>query len=146
LDISNISSTTNSMIEIGYFDTYPDNDGTNYNGAWSVYPYFSSGNIVISDIERGLFVVRESGTLDIKDKEMANAFIISPNPATENPKITSKQNQVIKKVEIYNLLGQRIFSKDNLNHSEFVIPIEDFSKGIYLIEINSFASKRLILK
>ncbi|TCI93219.1 choice-of-anchor B family protein [Tenacibaculum sp. M341] len=62
LDISNISAATNSMDEVGFFDTYPSNDNASFNGAWSVYPYFASGNIIISDIERGLFIVRKSGT------------------------------------------------------------------------------------
>lgn len=60
LNISNIESPVNAMNEVGYFDTHPENDGPDFNGAWSVYPYFSSGNIIISDIERGLFVVRKN--------------------------------------------------------------------------------------
>lgn len=62
LDISNISSTTNPMTEIGYFDTYPSSNSANFNGVWSVYPYFASGNIMIGDIEGGLFIIRKSGT------------------------------------------------------------------------------------
>jgi choice-of-anchor B domain-containing protein len=44
--------------ETAYFDTYPDDDKAKYNGLWGVYPYFSSGTIVGSDIEKGLFVWR----------------------------------------------------------------------------------------
>ncbi|RED50453.1 choice-of-anchor B family protein [Seonamhaeicola aphaedonensis] len=60
LDISNINNA--SFTEIGYFDTYPEDNGTAFDGAWSVYPYLPSGNIIISDINRGLFIVRKSGT------------------------------------------------------------------------------------
>ncbi len=60
LDITNISASSNAMTETGFFDTYPDNNGASFNGTWSVYPYFASGNIVIGDINRGLFVVRKS--------------------------------------------------------------------------------------
>lgn len=60
LDISNISATTNSMTETAFFDTFPSSDTADFNGAWSVYPYFASGNIIISDIEGGLFIVRKS--------------------------------------------------------------------------------------
>ncbi|PNQ74995.1 regulator [Hanstruepera neustonica] len=56
IDISGVDG--NSMNEIAYFDTHPENNNTSFNGAWSVYPYFQSGNIIISDIERGLFIVR----------------------------------------------------------------------------------------
>ena len=60
LDISNIAASTNSMTETGYFDTFPPNDSANFNGAWSVYPYFASEIIIVSDIERGLFILRKS--------------------------------------------------------------------------------------
>ncbi|WP_299383361.1 choice-of-anchor B family protein [uncultured Lacinutrix sp.] len=60
LDISNISSATNAMTETAFFDTFPSSNSANFNGVWSVYPYFASGNIIISDIEGGLFVVRKS--------------------------------------------------------------------------------------
>lgn len=60
IDISNIESK--NLTEIGYFDTFPDNDLANFRGAWNVYPYFPSGNIIISDINRGFFIIRKSGT------------------------------------------------------------------------------------
>ena len=60
LDISEIGNET--FTEVGFFDTYPTDDDTEFNGAWSVYPYFSSGNIIVSDIDRGLFIIRKSGT------------------------------------------------------------------------------------
>jgi choice-of-anchor B domain-containing protein len=60
IDISQIANST--MTEVGYFDTYPQNNSANFNGVWNVYPYFSSGNIILSDIEGGLFVIRKSGT------------------------------------------------------------------------------------
>lgn len=60
IDISQINNKV--MTEVGFFDTYPQNNSANFNGAWNVYPYFPSGNIIISDIEKGLFIIRKSGT------------------------------------------------------------------------------------
>lgn len=60
IDISAIGA--NTMTEIGYFDTYPADNNAQFNGVWNVYPYFDSGNIVLSDIEQGLFVVRKKGS------------------------------------------------------------------------------------
>ena len=48
-----------ALNEIGYFDTYPGNDNASFNGAWSTFPYFDSGTVIVSDIERGLFVFSE---------------------------------------------------------------------------------------
>jgi len=41
---------------IGYFDTYPANDGQSYNGLWSCFPFFDSGTVIGSDIQNGLFI------------------------------------------------------------------------------------------
>jgi choice-of-anchor B domain-containing protein len=43
--------------EVGYFDVYPQDDRAEFNGTWANYPFFKSGNVVISGIEEGLFVV-----------------------------------------------------------------------------------------
>lgn len=59
IDISNIENK--SISEIAFFDSHPQNNNTVFEGAWSVYPFFESGNIIISDINAGLFVVRKSG-------------------------------------------------------------------------------------
>ena len=47
-------------VEVAYIDTRPEDDGTAYNGAWGNYPYFASGTLLISDIQRGLFVAKLS--------------------------------------------------------------------------------------
>lgn len=44
--------------EVGFFDIYPADDNPSFNGAWSTYPFFDSGTVLISGIEQGLFVVR----------------------------------------------------------------------------------------
>jgi choice-of-anchor B domain-containing protein len=41
----------------GHYDTYGANNSAGFNGAWGVYPFFPSGNIVVSDISSGLFVI-----------------------------------------------------------------------------------------
>ncbi|MEL7447714.1 MAG: choice-of-anchor B family protein [Pseudomonadota bacterium] len=57
-DLSDIAN--GNLIEAGFFDIYPQNDSASTNGAWSVYPYFDSGTVVVSGIEQGLFMVRLS--------------------------------------------------------------------------------------
>ena len=56
LDISGVA--TPSLSEVAFFDIYPGSNSPNFNGAWSTYPFFASGNVVVSGIEQGLFVLR----------------------------------------------------------------------------------------
>lgn len=49
-----------NMTEERFFDTYPSNNYTNFDGVWNVYPFFESGVIAISDIEGGLYLVKRS--------------------------------------------------------------------------------------
>lgn len=60
IDIGDIAN--GNMSELGYFDSYPTNNNTGYDGAWNVYPYFRSGNIVISDLSRGFLLVKSSAS------------------------------------------------------------------------------------
>jgi hypothetical protein len=45
-----------SPSEIAFFDTYPDDNAANFNGVWGNYPFFPSGTVIASDLDRGLFV------------------------------------------------------------------------------------------
>ena len=56
LDISN----PQDPIDVGFFDTFPVSDNGSFNGAWGVYPYLPSGNILISDISSGLYIVKDN--------------------------------------------------------------------------------------
>jgi len=49
--------------EVGYFDTFIGPDAAEFDGAWSVYPFFPSGNVIVSDIQGGLFVLDPSFAL-----------------------------------------------------------------------------------
>ena len=51
------SLATDTFTEVGFFDTYPESNSVGTEGAWSVYPFFPSGTIVVSDVARGLFVL-----------------------------------------------------------------------------------------
>lgn len=49
---------TGAMTEVAFFDTFPDADGLGFSGAWNVYPFFDNGTVLVSDVNRGLFVLR----------------------------------------------------------------------------------------
>jgi choice-of-anchor B domain-containing protein len=53
-----VFDNTNPLLptEIAWFDTWPEDDEAHFNGLWNVYPFFQSGVVIGSDIDRGLFV------------------------------------------------------------------------------------------
>lgn len=146
LDVPTLISSNNTASEIGYFDTFPSSNSANFNGAWSIYPYFASGNIIISDIERGLFVVRQSNTLSTTEYNLTGSFSLSPNPTTSVSIIKSNSNSKINSVQIYNILGQKVYENNNINAKEFVLPVNNYAKGLFLIKINHSKTKKLVIK
>jgi choice-of-anchor B domain-containing protein len=56
LDISEIASAR--LREVAYFDTYPGSNAPEFTGAWSPYPFFPSGVVAVSTIDRGLFLLK----------------------------------------------------------------------------------------
>jgi hypothetical protein len=55
VDVSN----RNDIRKIGEYDTHPEGDFSGFHGAWGVFPFFPNSPrlFVVSDIERGLFVL-----------------------------------------------------------------------------------------
>lgn len=46
-------------IDVGFFDTYTPSNNAGFNGAWGTYPFLPSGNILVSDIGSGLYILKD---------------------------------------------------------------------------------------
>lgn len=73
LRVLDLSEPTAPM-EVAFFDTYPEDDEAKEKGAWGVYPLFSSGTILVSDMQRGLFVLRVDCPVDLDGDGEATPF------------------------------------------------------------------------
>lgn len=139
IDISDIANQ--NMSEIGYFDTFPANNNVNFNATWNVYPFFESGNIVISGDE-GFTLVRESN-LGFEDSAI-NGFSIAPNPA-KNAITLRSEKAPIQHVRISNMLGQQVFDAQYANSPLETINISQLTSGMYLVTINNTTTQRLVI-
>jgi choice-of-anchor B domain-containing protein len=138
LNTSNIN-TSSTMNEIGFFDTHPENNNAVFEGAWSNYPYFPSGSIIISDINRGLFVVRKNASLN--NEEVLNSnYTIYPNPAKTHFKIDSKI--AIDSIVIYNTLGKTIRTFQSSESYD----ISGLERGLYFVRVNNDFTKKLMVE
>jgi len=141
IDISDIDN--GNMNPDGYFDTYPPNNNANYAGSWNVYPFFESGNIVISG-ENGFTLVKSNEVLATTDNNLSN-FTLFPNPAKNNLRISSKI-EPITQIEIFNVLGQKVNNYTFTSSISESIDISSLTSGLYLVKINNNTTKRLIVK
>jgi choice-of-anchor B domain-containing protein len=76
LDYSDIAN--GNLTEVAYIDTHPSMDSlTSFDGAWSSYPFFASGTVIIGDRDEGLIVVR------VLQAELTASVMDSPDPVVE---------------------------------------------------------------
>ena len=135
-------------VEVGFFDTYIEDDASNFNGLWSVYPFLPSGVIIGSDIEKGLFL------WTLKSTEV-NSRLIYPWVSNSNE---FESNIIVNNFgtdpAAVTLTARRQGAEDTETSEEFIIPARGFLNmkaadlfadlgvgGGYAVEATSDAAK-----
>ena len=155
LQVYDVSDPYNPL-RTAYFDThyqeplggpYPS---LAYQGAWGAYPFFSSGNIAVSDMQNGLFVLQQlaNGINNFTSEDIA----VYPNPVFANQGITISNlmdnNQSL--VELYDLLGHLVFStRLQVVNNTLNLRIPEIASGLYVLKIGDGSkqlSKKLIIR
>jgi len=142
IDITDIA--TQNMSETAFFDTYPQDDNLGFSGLWNVYPYFESGNLVLSDIDSGFYLVKSPAL----SSEAFNSEVdlkIYPNPVSSNVYLQTK-NEPIHTLAIFNRLGQLVYNTEQIDAFNFRLNVSDFTSGMYLVKMNNKISKPLIVE
>ena len=138
LYLFNISDMQNPQV-LGWYDTYLPSDHDSYRGAWGVYPFLPSGNILVSDMQSGLFVFEEGTTLGM-EKAFKNEIAIFPNPVNTFFHMQLPGELLNKDVilQIYDLTGKLILS-ENQNYTSSINTIEmpATAAGVYLIKVTA---------
>ncbi len=62
--ITDVSRPEN-LIQVGRYDTWPNGSGNGFKGAWGVYPYLPSGNLLVSNIDENAGSSPDTGALYI---------------------------------------------------------------------------------
>lgn len=119
-----------------YYPTSSKPHQQNYEGAWGVYPFLSSGLVLVSDMQEGLFVIELSPAVNTNDKQIKD-LTIYPNPATDNfyislPESLNGINNV--KLDIFNVHGQKLNFQTNKAQDAWEI-VHNFSPGSYIVQL-----------
>lgn len=143
-------------IKIAFYDTYLDNSHGVYNGyygAWAVYPFLPSGNILISDMTYGLFVVGFNSLLS-SDEINLTFLNVFPVPANSNEFINiefSLRDEELLDLSLCDIKGvelktQKIKGESGQNIAK--IDLDDFPSGVYLLKVkgqkSSFCKKFVV--
>lgn len=80
----------------------------------------------------------------------ASTIGLYPNPAKESFTIHNFGTEIISEIAIYEISGKRIFQQTKSFETQTTIPVSNFAKGIYLVEIisenKSKVTKKLIVE
>ncbi len=105
-----------------------------YEGAWGVYPFLPSGNIIVSDMQEGLFIFQGLNTDCSPISSLKNVEVkplkIYPNPA--NTTFSIESDVLFDHVELYAVDGSLILSIKG-NNNTFLIP-PSLNAGMYFLK------------
>jgi choice-of-anchor B domain-containing protein len=142
LDISDPTAPTFA----GQYDTFPSSGGT-YDGAWGCYPYLPSGNVIISDMSTGLYVLDFLGnTTSINDIisqpvefELKQNYPNPFNPSTNISFLIPEPGLVTLK--IFNIIGQEVAELINefkeVGNYEINFSADNLTTGIYFAKLTA---------
>jgi choice-of-anchor B domain-containing protein len=121
--------------EIAHYDTYPEENIFKMNGAWGVYSQYSSGRIIISDRQYGLFLFsfNKEIFLDLPDTDQ---FTVYPNPVFEGETVllrAPKDENSEFNVELLSADGKKLIEFDVIGQSFFEIPMS-YAPGTYFLK------------
>lgn len=138
-DISNPASP----VRVGYYDTYFQNPagvytGVAYAGAWGAYPYFPSGNVIVSDMQNGLFVLDVTQLTGVHENEKPNTSVY-PNPVLQGKVLTIQSENLnnISQVYLSDIRGREIGVNYELVNNGLKIHTSGINPGMYILNITS---------
>jgi len=145
-DVSNPSLPVN----VGYFDTHNQTPlggpypSPSYQGAWGAYPFLPSGNVLVSDMQNGLFVLDASTIQSIPQLENKTDVLLFPNPTNGNATIRLKSNFFKGQsalISIMDATGRVVKSEIEKGIGFIDLNVEGISRGMYYVEAASEQGK-----
>jgi len=130
LRVFDISDPSNP-IQTWEYDTYAPSSHASYKGAWGIYPYLPSGNIIVSDMQTGLYIIDlSSGTTYTTEKNSKPS--ISPIPAKNQITIT---NNTANNFTLYNSLGAKLLDIA-ISKNQTTIKRGNLAHGLYFYSLS----------
>ena len=129
LDIQNLENL--EMEQVAFFDTNPFSDQTGTSGgAWSVYPYFESGNTAIST-QSHLFIVRlNEGFSEVMERGPGAALEIRYERGRVH---VSAPTEVSERLWVYDAMGRQKAEWIMMPNKSATWYVSDWATGSYIV-------------
>ncbi len=152
LQVYNIKNPAKPILE-AFYPTSKLPNLRSYKGSWGNYPYLPSGNIVVADMQNGMFVVEgvekpcnvvySCESIPTDTKTIETEFSMFPNPASHQLSIALENIASASNYQITDISGQVLidgkFETDRIQH---FIALDNLVPGIYIFK--SFAKGQVI--
>lgn len=131
---------------LGFYDTSLEPHAPSYEGAWGVYPYLPSGIVLVSDMQRGLFVIDISQALQVDGAEPEVAPRVWPT-ITDGTVNISLPSGAGGEVRVFDAAGKAVL-RSTLAVQHSVVDLRDREAGMYLLRItvNGITSTRRVIR
>lgn len=116
----------------------------NFGGTWVAFGEDINSELYIADISGSIYKIIGGEIFDTEDYSKSQVTIY-PNPASDSLQIVINQN-LISKIEIVDLKGAVVISKDNLSVSETMLSTNLLNSGIYIVKIIASNGQSIIKK
>jgi len=145
-----------------YYDTSSEPNGTSYKGAWGIYPHLPSGNILVIDMQEGLFVFQGMGdncdpnaslepvdlsclgTTSTVEATPGSTIEVFPQPANDqlNLRMELAETAPNTSIQLMNMSGQKVQEwpvQDLIaGAQQLELPLpKSLAAGVYLLQMNS---------
>lgn len=140
LQVYDISDPKHPKLDY-YYPTSTEENKLNYKGAWGTFPFLPSGNVIVADMQNGMFVVEGPSkvcnpanlctTTDSKDINKNVEVKIVPNPVDQITVIETYEE--IENLTLKSLTGQIIKLMSGINSQKVFIDLSHLEAGMYVI-------------
>lgn len=137
VDLTNLPG--NDLTEVAYFDVEPAVDQTGYWGSWSNYPYFESGNIAVTSMGGGLFILKlQEGIITSVEETIEQAepvLSVGPNPASGSVRINWEAMNGAQLLRLVDAMGRTVKSIPVFNvNGNIELQLDGVASGVYFLQ------------
>lgn len=118
--------------------TYPPPSYDGWKGCWGVYPFFPSGNIAVSDMGEGIFMLKRDSTINsIEPKFSQNNWNFWPNPVQKKLNV-DLGNRVSFPIELkLSDLSGKVLLQKQVHEVTFELDCSAITAGYLILEMSN---------